>query len=132
MNRPETLILGYPGRLARAFAWLWPQASRAGRADFDITDRAAVLKAITERAPRRVINCAALTDLARCEREPRLAWAVNVQGVRYLAEACQAAGAVLVRTGAPSAASVLRPATRSSRPSSVTPAARRSSRRTPA
>jgi dTDP-4-dehydrorhamnose reductase len=92
----DILVVGSPGRLARAFVWRWPAARRAGRADFDITNRLATMAAIGELKPKLVVNCAALTDMARCDQEPDLAWAVNVRGVRNLAEACREVGATLV------------------------------------
>jgi dTDP-4-dehydrorhamnose reductase len=98
-DAPSTLIVGYPGRLARAFSRRWPHASTAGRTDFDITDQRATRAAIARHAVRLIINCAAMTDMARCQREPHAAWLVNVDGVRHLAEAARAVGAVLVHFG---------------------------------
>lgn len=95
INSPATLIVGYPGRLATAFSRQWPLARRIGRANCDITDRRATLQAINDLQPRLVVNCAAITDMTRCEAEPDLAWAVNVRGVRNLAEACKHVGARL-------------------------------------
>lgn len=95
-DQQSVLIVGYPGRLARGFATVWPDARRVGRADFDITNRSATIQAISDLQPRVVVNCAALTDVPRCEREPELAWAVNVRGVRHLAEACRLIGATFV------------------------------------
>jgi len=89
--------VGYPGRLANAIAQRWPQALRVGRAVFDITDRSRVLDTINQLRPVVVVNCAALTDMKRCEQEQQLAWAVNVIGVRNLAEACQRIGAFFVQ-----------------------------------
>jgi dTDP-4-dehydrorhamnose reductase len=95
-NNRDTVIVGYPGRLARAFATQWPEARHVGRTDFDIMDRSSTVQSIVDLQPKLVINCAALTDIARCEREPDLAWAVNVRGVRHLAEACRRVDATLV------------------------------------
>lgn len=95
-NSPDTLIVGYPGRLARAFAWLWPAARRLNRRDLDICARKTVLSTLIPLRPKLVINCAAMTDMRRCEDEPDLAWDVNVRGVRNIAEACAATGAFLV------------------------------------
>jgi dTDP-4-dehydrorhamnose reductase len=62
----------------------------------DITDRAAVLAAITEWKPSAVIHCAAWTAVDACESEPQLAMAVNGLAVRWVAEACDRAGAQLI------------------------------------
>jgi dTDP-4-dehydrorhamnose reductase len=55
----------------------------------DITNQDAVCRQIAETQPLVVINCSATTDVDRCEREPDWAYAVNEQGVRYLARACR-------------------------------------------
>jgi dTDP-4-dehydrorhamnose reductase len=43
-----------------------------------------------------VVNAAALADVDRCEREPELAWQVNADGVRWLAQVCRERSAALV------------------------------------
>ncbi|MDE3096363.1 MAG: dTDP-4-dehydrorhamnose reductase [Chloroflexota bacterium] len=96
------LITGGEGQLARALA----AAGRAGgpigqvislgRSDLDVTDAARVRRAIADAAPAVVLHCAAMTDTARCEREPDAADAVNAHGTENVARACAAAGARLV------------------------------------
>jgi dTDP-4-dehydrorhamnose reductase len=66
------------------------------RADLDVTDGRAVLAAIAGAHPAAVVHCAALTDTARCEREPDVADAVNGHGTEQVARACAVAGARLV------------------------------------
>lgn len=95
-DQRTVLIVGYPGRLARGFMTVWPLARHVGRSDFDITNHSATFQAIENLQSRIVVNCAALTDVLHCEREPDLAWAVNVRGVRNLAEACARLGAMFV------------------------------------
>lgn len=53
----------------------------------DLTQKAAVERILTEHTPELVINCAAATDVDRCELEPRYAEAANVTIVRNLLEA---------------------------------------------
>ena len=57
----------------------------------DITDKEAVEKTIFEVHPDAVIHCAAWTavDLAEDEENKPKVYAVNVDGTRYIAEACQ-------------------------------------------
>lgn len=57
----------------------------------DITDKEAVKKTIFEVHPDAVIHCAAWTavDLAEDEENKTKVYAVNVDGTRYIAEACQ-------------------------------------------
>lgn len=66
------------------------------RAELDITDQAAVKKAIETVRPEVVINAAAYTAVDRAENEAAVAEAVNVAGVRYLAQATQSVGALLL------------------------------------
>jgi dTDP-4-dehydrorhamnose reductase len=64
-------------------------------ADLDIADHAAVTTWCERERPDLIINCAVL-DVDRCEREPALAQAVNVDGPRYLAEAAQTSGSEIL------------------------------------
>jgi len=66
-----------------------------GRDELDVTDRAAVRATVAALRPASVLNLAAWTDVARCERDPASAHRVNVLGVRHVAEACRAVGAHL-------------------------------------
>lgn len=58
----------------------------------DITDETAVKKAVTELSPDAVIHCAAWTavDLAEDEDKQEKVRAINVDGTKYIAEACKA------------------------------------------
>lgn len=62
----------------------------------DITDQAAVSKALAAYRPDGVINCAAYTKVDQAEDEPEECWAVNVDGARNLAVNCQKIGAKLL------------------------------------
>ena len=52
---------------------------------------------IEDFAPDWVINCAALTQVDRCQKEQEHCWHINVQGVENLARACHAIGARLIQ-----------------------------------
>lgn len=54
----------------------------------NITDKAAVAKAIEEVMPDAVVNVAAIADVDKAEQEKDLAWNVNVEGARNIAENC--------------------------------------------
>ena len=58
---------------------------------FDITDKEAVVQAITSERPDAVIHCAAWTavDLAEDEDKQEKVFAINADGTRYIAEACK-------------------------------------------
>nr|AKA59117.1 NDP-hexose-4-ketoreductase [Streptomyces sp. WAC2288] len=64
------------------------------RAELDITDPGAVRCAVA--AHQVVVNCAAWTDVDGAETDEASATAVNGTGVRHLAQACAASGAVLL------------------------------------
>ena len=78
-------------------------ASRTPPADgsslaIDITDAASVRAAFERAQPAVVVHLAALSDIDRCQREPEVARAINVDGAVNVATACQHAGARLLFT----------------------------------
>jgi dTDP-4-dehydrorhamnose reductase len=68
----------------------------ATHTDLDVTDRDAVLGAITSWRPDAVIHCAAWTAVDACEADPDRAMAANGLAVRWVAEGCARVGAHLV------------------------------------
>ena len=62
----------------------------------DITDTEAVIALFERERPEAVINCAAYTNVNKCETERELAFKVNAIGPRNLAIAAQRVGAKLV------------------------------------
>ncbi len=68
----------------------------ADRAALDVTDRDAVLGAITSLRPDAVVNAAAWTAVDACESDPQRAFTSNALAVRWLAEGCDRVGAHLV------------------------------------
>jgi dTDP-4-dehydrorhamnose reductase len=95
------LVTGGAGQLGSAL-----QAALAARgekvfapahAELDICDAEQIARALAQRAPRVVVNCAALTKVDTCEREPALAARANAEAVSELARACASAGARLVQ-----------------------------------
>jgi dTDP-4-dehydrorhamnose reductase len=88
------LITGGQGQLGRALARTLSERgdgsaphefSAPSHAELDITAAAEVARAIRQTRPDVVINCSALTDTARCEREPELARKVNAEGAETVA-----------------------------------------------
>lgn len=95
------LVTGGAGQLGSAL-----QAALAARgetffapshAELDICDGAQLARTVAQRAPRVVVNCAALTKVDTCEREPALAARANAEAVAELARACGSIGARLVQ-----------------------------------
>lgn len=65
-------------------------------AELDITDGEAVVSFFDETRPDLVFNCAAMTDVDRCETEEALAYRINAVGPGNLARACAVYGARLL------------------------------------
>ena len=86
--------LGHDVRLAAEAAG--DEVLATARADLDVTDRDAVLGAITTWRPDAVVHAAAWTAVDACEADPERAFAANALAVRWVAEACHRAGAHLV------------------------------------
>ena len=65
-------------------------------ADFDLTDKEAVSRYITDYAPDAVIHCAAYTSVDKSEEYKDLCYAVNVTGTENVALACRGIGAKMM------------------------------------
>ncbi|MFE1595880.1 dTDP-4-dehydrorhamnose reductase [Nocardia sp. NPDC058705] len=88
------IVTGARGLLGRQILRLAPEARGFGRAELDITDRAAVDAVLTPGAV--VINCAAYTAVDAAETDVEAAYAANATGPAVLAAACVDAGARLI------------------------------------
>ncbi len=64
--------------------------------DMDITDSRIVNKIISEYKPEYVFHCAAYTAVDKAEENPELAYKINVEGTRNIANACRNIGSKLV------------------------------------
>jgi dTDP-4-dehydrorhamnose reductase/4-ketoreductase len=96
----ETIVVtGGSGLLGRTLASL-ATPTRAivalGRDALDIADSDAIARTLDIHAPEVVVNCAAMTDVDGCERDPEAARVANVDGPRRLAVACAHARVRLV------------------------------------
>jgi dTDP-4-dehydrorhamnose reductase len=63
----------------------------------DLTDAGATLAAVREAGPDAIVNCAGLTDVDGCERDPAAAYAINVAAVATLCRAAREFGAHFVQ-----------------------------------
>lgn len=61
-------------------------------ARLDLDDHDALGRTLDALRPAAVVHSAALSEPDRCERQPDLAWRVNVEATRALASACRARG----------------------------------------
>ncbi|MBS6284386.1 dTDP-4-dehydrorhamnose reductase [Haemophilus parainfluenzae] len=65
-------------------------------AELDITNKEAVSSIVDSFAPDVIINCAAYTDVDKAESKIKLAYDVNMNGVKYLAEAANKCNATIL------------------------------------
>lgn len=65
-------------------------------ADFDLTDQNAVLSFVGKVQPTAIVHCAAYTAVDKAEDNADAAYAVNVLGTRYIAEAARGVNAKLM------------------------------------
>lgn len=73
------------------------RGSSCGYAPLDITKPSEVKALFNDFTPNVVVNCAAMTEVDRCDEERSACWAVNARAVQHLAEQCQEHGARLVQ-----------------------------------
>ena len=94
------LVTGAGGQLGhdlvRVAAAAGDDVVGADHATLDVTDRDAVLGAITTWRPDAVVHGAAWTAVDACEDDPERAFATNAVAVRWVAEGCHRVGAHLV------------------------------------
>ncbi|MEM0963581.1 MAG: dTDP-4-dehydrorhamnose reductase [Bacteroidota bacterium] len=97
----RVLVTGASGQVGRAILRLAPalgvDAVGLARADLDITDAVAVRQSVGSVQPDAVVNAAAYTAVDRAESAPDLAFAVNRDGARNVAEAARQRGVPVVQ-----------------------------------
>lgn len=98
-SKAHIALIGAKGMLAtmlkRVLSGAW-EVHPFDLPEFDITDAAQVRGVMTRLRPDVIINCAAFTQVDRCETEEALASLVNGEAVGFLAEAAKAVDAILV------------------------------------
>jgi len=65
--------------------------------NLDVTNNSAVAQLVANEKPQVVINTAAMTNVDLCESERKACDTLNVDGVRYLADACDKIDAHLIQ-----------------------------------
>ncbi len=97
----KLLITGAAGMLGQdvvaAAATAGHEVLARSRAELDITDAAAVRRALTDAEPDLVLNCAAWTDVDGAEDHVETAQAVNGVGAGNVAEAAAECGAWIIQ-----------------------------------
>lgn len=100
----KTLLLGSTGMLGQAAAKearrrglvLREAARRNAEIALDIADEKALCETLEAEKPALIFNCAALTDLDACERDPLAAWQANARPLAFLADWARTNGAKLL------------------------------------
>ena len=87
---------GLLGRCVSSVAAARHEVLALSRADLDVTDRAAVGRAVGRFLPQAVLHCAAYTDVDGAERHSELAMEVNAAGAEWVAKAAYHEGAAMV------------------------------------
>ncbi|MDO8592450.1 MAG: dTDP-4-dehydrorhamnose reductase [bacterium] len=98
----KILILGAKGNLGQQLVKVFSPGNEViawDRGEIDITDRELILKKMADLRPELVINAAAYNAVDKCEAddgEYELAKKINIDGPKFLAEACRLGGATLI------------------------------------
>lgn len=97
----KILVTGCNGQLGRAINKVYAGDSdveliNTDSAELDITNLDAVLTFVKEKKPDVIINCAAHTNVDRCEKEWDLAYKINAIGPRNLSIAANDADAKII------------------------------------
>jgi dTDP-4-dehydrorhamnose reductase len=101
-QQPNVLIVGALGQVGNEFRFLsftTPQFRFmfVDRDELDITKPRQVEKFFERHAIQYCVNCAAYTAVDKAESEKNVATKVNAHAVKYLAQACEKHGAVLIQ-----------------------------------
>jgi dTDP-4-dehydrorhamnose reductase len=94
----KILIIGADGQLGTDLCKVIPKEEQIPLTieDINITNREQTLQVIKDHSPDVVINTAAYHHVDKCEDVPELAYSVNRDGPKNVADACKQSGAVMV------------------------------------
>jgi dTDP-4-dehydrorhamnose reductase len=98
LSDARVLVTGASGRLGRVVARTFADCDVVVHThrSLDVTDPAAVSRAVADCSPRVIVNCAAFNDVDGAETNPGDALSVNAFAVRSLGRAAETSGARLV------------------------------------
>ncbi len=98
----KVLVTGAKGQLAKTVAELFTINEDAidftfvSKAELDITKRVDVQEFFGSHKFNYCINCAAYTNVEQAEQTPEIAFKVNAEGVKNIAEACKITETILI------------------------------------
>ncbi|MCB4811642.1 dTDP-4-dehydrorhamnose reductase [Methylovorus menthalis] len=99
MSPPRIFLTGIHGQVGHALQPIlstWGTVTALDRAALDLSDEAAIRKTVRALRPEVIVNPAAYTAVDKAESEPDLAYAINAEAPRILAEEAAALGARMV------------------------------------
>ncbi len=93
----KIIVTGAEGQLGHDVKKIMSQNNHEvfafGRKDLDITSNDSVLQTITELKPDVIVHCAAYTNVDKAEDDKEMAYKVNAEGTKFIAEAAERVGA---------------------------------------
>jgi len=98
----KVLVTGANGQLAKTIADLVKinadgiDFTFVGKSELDITDTENVRDFFYKHKFAYCINCAAYTNVEQAEQTPEIAFNVNAEGVKHIAEACKETSTILI------------------------------------
>lgn len=97
MNQTTFLVLGGNSRLAEGFQKLYPTyITRLSKEECNILEEQSIRETFKKHKEKYILNCAAITDLLYCEKNPKECLAVNAIGPYLLNTICQEFGKKLI------------------------------------
>ena len=95
----KVLVTGGAGQLAHAIRLIWAEHELVvpAESELDLSRPDSIQSVVASVKPDVLVNCAAFTQVDRCESEAALAKLINATAVGWLAEACEAQGAMLIQ-----------------------------------
>ena len=95
----RVLVTGGAGQLAYALRLIWAEQELVipAESELDLSRPDSIQSTVSIVKPDVLLNCAAFTQVDRCESEATLAQLINATAVGWLAEACETQGAMLIQ-----------------------------------
>jgi len=97
MNTTPFLIVGGDSRLALGFEKIYPHlVTRLPKNECNILNEKSIRDALKKHQGKYIINCAAITDMNYCEKNPKECFTINIVGPYLLNAICKEFGRKLI------------------------------------